>query len=1373
MTIGQVPAHTCEIIDKQKNIGKPFEKKMDNFIEKLDTANMSRPCEDFENKSYSTPDEFSLDQLFGESREICQIGPVTRNGGVKPCDAEDVSIIIDRVRAASIKVPLVVNGIESKAVIDTGAEVTVLNETLYSQIPESKRPKLKKATRKLVVAEAGKQMATRGIAEVEMKLGNEIFTWPVYVAPIGDSILLGCDVIDEKDITINSKRGLQLGGQWINCETNRRTDGIARVRIKEALTIPGNSEIVISGKGENREDISTQFSVLEPTVEDKRKVMVARSLVDSSGESIPVRLINLDDRPIKLRKNYLLGELHAIDEITDVTGIEDQGTKSRYAIPAEKCKTHGTIHQQVGQNHVDDQDFKIPEEWLDSLVIKQISSANDDGKPTNKADILELPEYLQDLYDRSIKNLTSESDKLKLKKLLVSNKDAFAANKTDLGTCSIIKHKIDTGASAPIRQPLRRTPLGYEKEEEKYLKDQIDQGVVQPSTSPWASNVVLVRKRDQTVRWCLDYRLLNEITIKAANPLPRIDMCIDCLASASIFSSLDLQSGYWQLKVEESDRIKTAFITKYGLFEYTKMPFGLCNAPATFQRCMELIFRGLQWQTILIYLDDIIIFSSDIDEHFHHLQEVLKRLKNAGLKLKPSKCDLIKGEILYLGHIVGKDGVKPNPRIVEAVKTWKVPTTVKEVQQYLGLCNYYRQFIRGFSEVAAPLSHLTRKEVAFTWTDEARTSFDKLKEALCTAPILAYPKPEGQFVLDTDASNIGIGGVLHQIQDGKEKVVAYASKKLDKSQQRYSVTRRELLAMVTFIHQFRHYLLGRKFSLRTDHAALKWLYNFKDPQGQLARWIESLAQYDFDICIRAGMKHNNADAMSRKDYDEKVCIHQQDEKIDQNCLYCQKLTNQWKGFKSEIDNIKNLSDREQNHTKTRIRVVTRQQDKAMTSHNWLSKYNNAEVSTFQLEDTDVGILHKWYDTGTIPDRDEVSGMNPAVRRYWLNWSNITRLNGVLYQKLIIGPEDKHKLLLIVPSVLRKEVLICCHDAIYSGHLGMSKTIEKLRQQFIWYKMDADAKLHVKMCNVCNKRKEPNRKPTAPLMDYRSGNPLDRIGLDIMGPLPLTKRKNKYLLVIGDYFTRWMEVYPIPHQNADIIADKLVNEFISRFGIPLEVHTDQGRNFESQLFKEICSLMEATKTRTTGYHPASNGMIERFNRTLAGMIKSFVNVNATNWDQHINLLLAAYRSSIHPATGYSPNFLMLGREINLPQKILFPTPENELRNADEYVLETQTKMEEAYKLARKHLQVYAERQKRDHDSRITNKKYQIGSMVYKLDKTINKKFRSPWVGPYSITKVISPVVYEIKYKNKTEVVHFDRLKPCHSGSAVHDRGQEFH
>ncbi|CAG2199591.1 unnamed protein product [Mytilus edulis] len=1055
-----------------------------------------KPRKDITTRNGPCGDEFdalthdlSLNLLFEGFDELQKSTPSDVIGSAEPSQAIEKNIVIDRVRAATITVPLVINKVETKAVIDTGAEVTVLSEELYSKIPKDMRPELKKATRNLVVAEAGKHMTTRGIAQIEMKLGNEIFTWPMYVAPIGDNVLLGCDLIDEKDITINCKRGLQLNGEWIECQTTRQIDGIARVRIKEAITIPANSEIIIAGEGYDTEGLSSRYSILEPVVEDSRKIMVARTLVDAHSCKVPVRLINLDEHPVKLRKNYLLGELHPVQDISEVIDLEEKKI-NRCGTSTNSCSIHSK-HSVTLQDFLTDQGnkeaVKIPESWTESSDIRKISGAENDGNQMNKVDIQMMPDFLQDLYERSSKNLTDEVNRQKLRDLLLTNKDAFASNRTELGTCALVKHKIDTAGAAPIRQPLRRTPIRFEGEEMKNLKDQLDNGVIRPSTSPWASNVVLVRKKDQTVRWCLDYRFLNDLTIKCAYPIPRIDMCIDCLHSASVFSCFDLQSGYWQLQ---------------------------------------------------------------------------------------------------------------------------------------------------------------------------------------------------------------------------------------------------------------------------------------DPQGQLARWIESLAQYDFDIAVRPGIKHSNADALSRLDYNDQLCEHQKRDEYKEDCKCCKGLMEDWQKFKLEIDNIKELSSKidHRKDTESKIRVTTRQQHykNPGTNRTWLAKYTNQEMSVFQKEDENLKILHQWMSSGSIPDRDKAASLNPAVRRYWLNWQNVVLVEGVIFQKWILDEDGKYNLQLIVPAILQKEIMINCHDTPFSGHLGVAKTKDKMRQNFTWYGIGKDVTSHIKMCQICNRLKNSSRKPTAPLVDYRVGNPMDRIAIDIMGPLPITKNKNRYLLVIGDYFTRWMEVYPIPHQNADIIAEKLVQEFIARFGAPLEIHTDQGRNFESQLFAEVCKLLEISKTRTTAYHPSSNGMIERFNRTLAGMIKSFINSNANNWDLYINLLLSAYRSSPHPATGHTPNFMMLGREINISSSILFPFPkEKDYDNEDQYITRLRAKMMEVYSIARNHLKSYAERQKRDHDTRIFHSQYKVGSLVYKFDKNINKKFKSPWVGPYKVTKVLSPVVYEISYKNKIEIVHFDRLKSCTS------------
>lgn len=298
----------------------------------------------------------------------------------------------------------------------------------------------------------------------------------------------------------------------------------------------------------------------------------------------------------------------------------------------------------------------------------------------------------------------------------------------------------------------------------------------------------------------MDYRRVNEATQKDAYPLPKIEECLDTLSGSKLFSTLDLLSGYHQFEVNEKDRPRTAFITKYGLFEYTRMPFGLCNAPSTFQRGMELVLRRLQWVTLLIYLDDVIITGKTFKEYLNNLGEVLSRFRKFGLKLKPTKCSLYREEVLFLGHVVGKDGVRANPSLVQDVEKWPVPQNLKELQAFLGLTNYYRRFVQGYADIARSLHNLTRKGVTYHWKAEQEVAFGALKKALTTTPILAYPLAEGRMILDTDAANFSIGAVLSQEQGQVERVISYSSRRLGPIQERYCVTRRELLAVVAFCH---------------------------------------------------------------------------------------------------------------------------------------------------------------------------------------------------------------------------------------------------------------------------------------------------------------------------------------------------------------------------------------------------------------------------------------------------------------------------------------------------------------------------------------------------------------------------------------------
>ena len=335
------------------------------------------------------------------------------------------------------------------------------------------------------------------------------------------------------------------------------------------------------------------------------------------------------------------------------------------------------------------------------------------------------------------------------------------------------------------------------------------------------------------------------------------------MAGSAIFSTLDMTSGYYEVPIHEPDNPKTAFATQPGLWEFVTMPFGLTNVPAMFQRLMELAMRGLQWTSCLIYLDDIIIFGRTFQEHAERLRQVLCRIRQTNLKLKPEKCELFQDQVRFLGHIVSSEGVQPDPSNTAKVTNWAPPKTVTEVRQFLGLCSYYRRFVKNFSIIANPLSKLTAKDSELVWTSECQDAFEQLKAKLTGADVMSFPRDEGTYILDTDACDVGIGGVLSQVQGDRERVMAYGSRSLNKSERNYCITDKELLAVRYFVDYFCYYLLGREFLLRTDHQAIKWLFSLKEPKGRIQRWIEMLSAYDFQIEYRPGAKHGNADDLSR------------------------------------------------------------------------------------------------------------------------------------------------------------------------------------------------------------------------------------------------------------------------------------------------------------------------------------------------------------------------------------------------------------------------------------------------------------------------------------------------------------------------------
>lgn len=949
-----------------------------------------------------------------------------------------------------------------------------------------------------------------------------------------------------------------------------------------------------------------------------------------------------------------------------------------------------------------------------------------------------LPSFLEDLATRSAVNLTEAQTEL-VCDTLGRYADVFSQSASDLGRTSLVKHTINTGTHAPVKSPPRRIAPARREEMQRAVNDLATQGVIERSDSPWSSAVVLVKKKDGTQRFCVDYRALNDVTVKDSYPLPRIDDTLDALVGACWFSTLDLKSGYHQVEMAEEDKPKTAFSFGQGLWQFNVMPFGLCNAPGCFERLMERVLDGLQWKTALVYLDDVIVFGSTFEQELGRLEEVLQRLRKANLKLSPKKCLLFQHEVPFLGHVVSSGGVRTDPGKVAAVADWPTPSNVAEVRSYLGLCTYYRRFVPNFATLAAPLNRLTKKGASFRWDEACQAAFDSLKAALVEAPVLPYPDPKLPYLLDTDASAEGVGAVLSQVKDGKEHVVAYYSCKFSKPERNYCVTRKELLAVVKAFEHFHPYLYGAEFTVRTDHAALKWLKTLKGPEGQLARWLGRMEQYNYRIVHRPGRVHNNADALSRRPC-EASCSHC----TAREPSPCEASS---PGAPGVLDTVCR-----------RLRVPA---NTAECNERW---------RVAQRSDPDLAPVVRWLEASDErPSWQVVAAESPAAKCLVSQWETLSiDESGVLVKRWeAVGGMGRDAWLVVVPRTMRPELLKEVHAGVTSGHVGEKRTLQRLRQRFYWGGMRSDVTEWCRACDVCSAKKGPAHRNRAPLQLYNVGAPMERVAVDIAGPFPLTPRGNRYICVAMDYFTKWPEAYAIPNHEAETVASVLVDQFFSRFGVPVELHSDQGREFESRVFSECCDLMGIYKTRTTPLHPQSDGMVERFNRTLVQQLAKYCGAGQEDWDVKLPAMLMAYRSAVHEATDHSPSQLMFGRELRLPIDLATGRPPDvDLPTVTSgFAAALQERFAEVHHRVRGKLRAASQAMKGLYDRRVREASYAVGEKVWlhnpRRRRGLSPKLQSPWEGPYTVIAVISGVTYKIQRgRRRPSIVHVDRLWRYH-------------
>lgn len=990
------------------------------------------------------------------------------------------------------------------------------------------------------------------------------------------------------------------------------------------VTLPSRSEVVISAKlGKVDKSISEQLEctdvLIEPQEVNMHGVYVASTLTCIKQSKCVVKLVNCSKEELTLNTNTVLGRL--TNPILKVT------------------TSNATVFQVKEDNHFNE---------------------------TFKA-----------ILEEKLRHLTFE-DKQKLENVIYEYQDIFSIDESgNLGCTSAVTHKIDTGNTPPIKKRPYRIPHSLKPVVKDLIEKQLKEDIIVPSNSAWSAPIIVLPKKigeDGIQRWrcVVDYRELNEVTTPIIYPIPEIREVISTLSGSKYFSALDMNQGYYQIKMDPASQEKTAFTVPdgdcVGTYEYVRMPLGLRNAPSTFQRFMDTTLAGLRGKSCLIYLDDCLLYASNIDAHVEDLRSVLQRFRDVNLSVKLQKCRFAMEEIEYLGHTLNQKGVRPLKKKIEAVENYPQPKTVREVRGFLGLSGYYRRHIPNYASIAKPLTQLTKKDTKFMWSEECENSFNTLKNALVSEPLLTYPDFSKPFMLSTDASSVALGAILSNVIDGKEHPIAYASRQLSKSEMSYTVTELELLAVIWAVKYFRCYLIGVHFTLVTDHSAIKWLLSLKDTTSRLTRWALKLAQYNYTVIHKPGKQHLNVDALSRVVY----------------------KTN------TELLPVIDLD------------VIRDEQRK--------------DVQCQQLK------------------------KQPRFK---------TSPQGVIYHN---NGDDKQ---ILVPQKLRQKIIQLHHNLPSAGHAACRKTLERIKHRFVWPNMKDDINQFVRQCHSCNQRRDYG-KCTAPLGTFNEPDEVfQRISCDIVGPLPVTKSGNRYILSVTDHFSRYTEFIALPDQASENVARALVQRFITKYGVPKELLTDQGGTFTGELIAHICKLFKIKKIQTTGYHPMSNGRSEITHKTLSKMLSHYVNKNQNDWDNWLCYVCMAYNTQYHESLGYSPYEIVFGRRMETPLEANLDLTDSTERLND-HVETLRSKLAEIKQLTQQHQTKMRNKQKRCYDKKTKQRQYEAGQLVYLFVPAIKrhrvKKLSKLWRGPYKIIRVISDLNVVVRVRGKDVVVHVNRIKP---------------
>ncbi len=963
--------------------------------------------------------------------------------------------------------------------------------------------------------------------------------------------------------------------------------------------------------------------------------------------------------------------------------------------------------------------------------------------------------------------------------LLDDNADVFAKSEYDVGNFVGFKHSINTGDHPPIKAKPR--PLSHAKLQclAKILDELLAAKLIRPSRSDWACGIVLVPKKNGDWRLCIDYRPINKIATCCQFPLPRISDMLRSLRGSKYFSALDLNKGFHQIPLEDASKPKLAFVTPLGLYEWEKTPFGIHSGPAAFQAAMHMTLAGLEHCT-MVYIDDIIVYTPDLPSHFEALKEVFARLRKFDLRASREKCEFCRTEVAYLGHIINAQGIKTDPKKTAAVKDMPEPTCTVELETFLGKAGYYQKFIDDYANIAHPLMRMKGKNVDFQFGNPEREAFNKLKEALCSAPVLRYPDFERPFYISTDASGYGLGAVLFQVygEDNQDELpVGYASRSLKDAELRYSATEREALAVWWACEHFIDFIDDREVTIYTDHKALLALPHKELNNRRLQLIAHKLQEFRYEIKYRPGKQNANADALSR--YPIVPCRGKRSREVQTNesrtngfdpeaNLSDPKFMPKFKRTlkervqkakvpkspkKAKEDKSKSVSSLPETHLTGKIAAINlslpapRLREVARLLDN---------IVTLQEQVPEFKAIRAYIKDGCLPEQ-------PKLRQELIRQLDAFICDDANDALCKISGEN---VALCVPPELYETVLYDSHTAPSAGHLGVIKTLARVRQHYWWPALVKSVTEYVAKCPLCQAHKERPRPPREPLGDRPPPkNPWERLHMDIWGPGRPAHSGNRYVLGVVDTFSKYLVLIPIPNQTAVTVADAIVERVMLPYGMPSEIVSDQALSFTAALQAELYAIFGVTRRVSTPYRPQANGQIERMFRTIRPILATLTNKTPRNWDKYLALTAYSYNTSYHAAVKNTPFYILHGRE---PRPL--PEQYNEAGTMDN------VQRLRRWKLARETtatgLCEEQQRSKIQHDAfrARPQRAFKAGDhvlvRVVRVPREIAYKIYPKYIGPYRVLRItnailtVTPIYLPASAKAKRKFnIHKDRVRHC--------------